>query len=189
MAAISINSAGGVHVNLDELVNAQKIPTANEEKQAADGVVDNSTEKPAAAQQPTVVAIKQTARLSSEFVVVRSGEVKKARDAANLGRRAMAEIVKQQSVRFVRKFSKDDSAGWVEVVFDDSLPIDEPLDQYWCENFIDVHPSLTGCQMFLMLPKKGHVGLVIKSVEDILPRTADSTASSATRRRTASCAR
>ena len=166
MAAISINSAGGVSVNIDELVNAQKVPTANDEKPAADGVEDISAAKPAAAKQPTIVALNQTARLTCEFVVIRSGEVNKARDAAKLGRRAMAEVMKQQSVPFVRKVRKDDAAGWVEVTFDESHPIDEELDTYWCENFIVVHPSLADCEMFLVLPEKGHVGLVIKTIED-----------------------
>ena len=57
MASIKINSAGGVSVNIDELINAQKIPTANEEKPAADEVVHISTEEPAAAKQSTVVAL------------------------------------------------------------------------------------------------------------------------------------
>ena len=48
----------------------------------------------------------------------------------------------------------------------DSLPIDEKLDTKWCELFIDVHPSLTGCVRFLTLPKKGHIGYAIKTVED-----------------------
>ena len=133
MSAISIDSAGGVHVNLGACIGAQKIASANDEKPAADEVVTNSTMEPPAAKLPTVVAIQQTARLTCEFVVIRSVEVKKARDAAKLGRQAMAEVMKQQSIPFVRKVRKDDTAGWVEVTFDESQPIDEELDTYWCD--------------------------------------------------------
>ena len=115
MAAININSTGGVSVNIDELINAQKIATANDEKPAADDGVHISAEEPAAAKQSTVVALTQTARLTSEFIVIRCVDVKRPREAAKLGRRAMADVMKNQSVPFVRKATKDDSAGWVEV--------------------------------------------------------------------------
>ena len=145
---------------------AKKSRTENDEKPAADSVESILSAQPAAGKQPTVVALTQTARLTSEFVVIRSVETKKARDAAQLGRRAMADIMKNQSVQFVRKAIKDDSAGWVEVVFDESQPIDAELDTYWCEQLIDVHPTLSNYKHFLILPKKGHTNLVVKTIED-----------------------
>ena len=36
MASIAVNSTGGLTVNLDALVDAQKVASPNEEKQAAD---------------------------------------------------------------------------------------------------------------------------------------------------------